>query len=145
MDIIYISFLEAEVPRINPCSLCNFSLNRPLQLVRGGGLLIRIQHYSSFGVPLPEFRFISFYSLQQSIGLLHLTQIQGAWIPTSSPLHSGSRMLYLIICDNVWVSECNLLPPSPARYPIASGTSSTTPWRSSGHRGHVSNPNKTCW
>ena len=35
MDIIYISFLEAEVPRINPCSLCNFSLNRPLQLVRG--------------------------------------------------------------------------------------------------------------
>ena len=36
MDIIYISFLEAEVPRINPCSLCNFSLNRPLQLVRGG-------------------------------------------------------------------------------------------------------------
>ena len=44
MDIIYISFLEAEVPRINPSSLCNFSLNRPLQLV-GGGLLIRIQHY----------------------------------------------------------------------------------------------------
>ena len=37
MDIIYISFLEAEVPRINPCSLCNFSLNRPLQLVTGGG------------------------------------------------------------------------------------------------------------
>ena len=37
MDIIYISFLEAEVPRINPRSLCNFSLNRPLQLVGGGG------------------------------------------------------------------------------------------------------------
>ena len=37
MDIIYISFLEAEVPRINPCSLCNLSLNRTLQLVGGGG------------------------------------------------------------------------------------------------------------
>ena len=36
MDIIYISFLEAEVPRINPCSLCNLSLNRALQLVGGG-------------------------------------------------------------------------------------------------------------